>query len=417
MDRQVPKQEPEWQQYMPEEESEAYEPEADHVPTEIRTQLPLPKNPKVKLAYGLGLAICGLILLWAGGQYFFSQHRVPREVKAPLQDSEAKLSAEDELKLRKAMGDFKDLDAQIAKQQEKKRRDKLTDPAAKAAAKQRLVARSRQPSIPQPPIPQRPLPRPPLTTSLHPTVPPVSTPAPHPTPVNSPSLPSSLDPFALLAQASNAGVYGAPNRTSSKKTASRPGHTQLVSDTHIVDETTVFTADPNKAIPVTTRIPATVSTAISWVGNKTDQQFRITTTEDAKSADGTVVIPKNTLLLAQVKESNIAGYVEIQIISAQIDGREKKIPAQAILVQGTNGSPLKVDVKKEGGSNNNGLVQTLTSALPSSVGDNLLTDTAYQAGVNQIKNATRGRSSQQTYILVLKQGIKLDLFVNQPFSL
>ena len=200
-----------------------------------------------------------------------------------------------------------------------------------------------------------------------------------------------------------------------------------------------------KVIPVTTRIKATVATTTTWMGSSTEQKFHIQTDSDAPSVDGSIAIPKGTYLLAKVSQSNSSGYIDLQILSVQIDGQEKPIPAEAIIVQGKSGEPIRAKVKNQVGSGGGGLGRMFLAAGLAGIGEaanstnsakifignttsisngsNIgagvakgVADSLSQQISGQVNLTTRRPTSNQP-VLVLKSGTKLELIINQPLTL
>ncbi len=453
---------------------------------EIRTQLPLPARPMVKGGFAIALSGSALVLVWiffqlASGISWNNAKETTQEQKVPVAEApSSKMTAEEKLQWCLASG----------RCSEQEDAAKKSTTIAKSASQPNLTKEKREnisrresdrPNVPastnveHPVTISRPVrvaryvtppPPPPILAqptrsirSVQPTKsfryhPPVA-----PTPVAPRTVPPKLpqqttsDPIALLAQASNLGTY--TTARSGTHSASYPSSqysrtAQLVAEQRLVDDGVGLaegSAQPIKnrrfrqLIPVTTRIKATVATGISWVGSKTEQKFRIQTTENVKDENNNIALPKGTYLLAQVNQSNPSGYAEIQILSARINGQDKPISADAIIVQGTNGEPIQAKVKNQRG----GLGKTVLTAglagisgaastLNSSkiiVGDTTTISSGSNVGAaivggvagslsqeisGRVGQSTRYRNSDEP-VLVLKSGTKLELFVNEPLSL
>lgn len=453
---------------------------------EIRTELPLPARPMVKGGFAIALSGSALVLVaiffqLASGISWNDSKQTTQEQNVPFAQAPSSLmTAEEKLQWCLASGKCSKQEDSVKKtktinstapqpnQTKEKRTDSSTgrtpdrpdmsnEPATNVAhpvTVSRPVRVVRYVTPPhQPPtlaVATRPITsiQPPTRSFRYPVAPTPTKPRMQPLPLQ----PTASDPVALLAQASNLGIYTTVRRSSHSPSYSSSQYSrtaQLVVEQPLGNDVvgSEFSARPMKnwrlgqVVPVTTRIKATVATGISWVGSKTKQKFRVQTTENVKDENNNIALPKGTYLLAQVNQSNPSGYAEVQILSARINGQDKPISADAIIVQGTNGEPIQAKVKNQRGglgktviaaglAGISGAASTL-NATKIIVGDTTTVssgsnvEAAIVEGVtNSLSQEISGRVGQSTryqtgdeLVFVLKEGTKLQLFVNEPLSL
>lgn len=454
-----------WAEFVPAAKFSDNEPEET---PEIRTELPLPARPIVKGGFAVVLSGSALVLVWiffqlAGGIDWNKEKKSTQEQEnQPVAAKPSSgMTAEEKLQWCMAAGKCAEREEPLKKPTTNaladpkvtKRREKREELGVRPHASYRVqdvrrpVRVSRALPGPTPTM----LPSQPRPISPVPPVVAVSSRPVAPMPVERRAMPpeqsqrqQKQDPMALLAQASNLGVYSTVRGASPIPSSRRERRVQLAAEQRLVDagsaEPPTTNLQSGKVIPVTTRIKAAVATGISWAGNKTEQKFRIRTTEDVKAENGSIALPQNTYLLAQVNQSNTSGYLEVQILSAGSNGQEKLIPANAVIVQGTDGEPLQAKVKNKRSGLREMVVaaglggiseaaSTINSAkilvggttTTVSRGSNIgaavvegVTDSVSKQISGQVDQAARRTSNGP--VLVLKEGTKLELFVNQPLS-
>lgn len=245
------------------------------------------------------------------------------------------------------------------------------------------------------------------------------------------------EPMEVLRQVALAGIYSSgssgagavlTNGSILENNQPKPS-TQITSypreseDTELEDSVIEPTFS-TPSVPVTTRVKGQTVTPISWMGNGSDELFRIQINGDLKAENGTLVLPKGTLMLAKVMQSNKRGYLNIQIVSIMVDDREHSISPDTILVKGENGLPLKAKVEKDGP----GFLERVGSDILSAgvegaagaIGNRIVGGRVPQ--VQQIFTGrlrsldSQGSQITQT-VFVLEEGTNLELFINKPLSL
>jgi len=430
---------------------------------EIRTSLPLPARPFVKGGFALAFSGSVLILIWIFSQLAGGISWNQEKQASEQQDNQpvaskpsSQMTTEEKLQwciaTRECTEPSKDLSKTATKNTGATPQKKHEVLASQIQPRPQLSYNATQ-ELEKPVQIQQPV-QPLVRTYPIASITPVSQPKALPTPVQ--------DPTALLAQASNLGTYttardASPTPSPSPSSSAKLSDSnELVADRRLVNinenpalvkPQPYLNLQPGKVIPVTTRIKATVATTTTWMGSSTEQKFRIQTEEDVKSVDGSIAIPKGTFLLAQISESTSKGYVDLQILSVQIDGQEKPIPTKAIIVQGTGGDPIRAKVKNEGGGGSGigfgqaflaaglaGISKAASSANSAKIfvgGNNTTVSGGSNLGAGmakgvagslsqqisgQVSQPNRERTPNQP-VLVLKSGTKLELIINQDLAL
>ncbi|PSB43159.1 hypothetical protein C7B80_25095 [Cyanosarcina cf. burmensis CCALA 770] len=456
----------EWQKYVPLSDNSLESGENPLVADEIRTELPLPKRPAIKIAFGVMLSTTVVGVVWVFSQYFvFSQQRTARQENVSAVPSESKISPEDELAIRKAMGDFKAIDAKLEQKKSNVKQPLQTKPRTVTKQVERKPSDRLSPthtleetpsSLPlsQRSVEQAP-PLLPVDNSGHFNASPSS---------STPSITGSSEQSAqagmeALRQASVAGIYtsnseGREDRSIEESDVLVPDDASIPqqSDTSasspplnqeeqkLESDTTARPSLPlSVVIPVTTLMKAQVATPISWVGTSTEQRFRIRLSQDIKNANNTIILPKNTYFLAKVDRSDNDGYLSVQVLSVQIAGREKLIPENTLIVLGKDSKPLKARTKRHSGNFKQIVGNAILSGIEKGMGSlnttSIISNERTSTIINDRSNigaavaegfagslARRGnervsqdaRPQAQT-VLTLKEGTKLEIIVNQPF--
>ncbi|BAZ37603.1 hypothetical protein NIES4101_35260 [Calothrix sp. NIES-4101] len=92
-------------------------------------------------------------------------------------------------------------------------------------------------------------------------------------------------------------------------------------------------------------------TPIVWANNRSNNtkqsinqqqtdQFIIQVSQPLKTEDNTIVLPKNSQLIVQVKDIQKSGFIELEATRVLIDGNEYALPKGAIAIRGKSGQPL-----------------------------------------------------------------------------
>lgn len=185
------------------------------------------------------------------------------------------------------------------------------------------------------------------------------------------------------------------------------------------------TANTPKAL-VTSRAKGIVVTPVSWISSASQQKFRVKLTEPLLAADGSIILPKDTLLLAEVTNNNWE-FINAQITGVLIRDTDTPIPSNTLILQGEGGNPLQAVLQKP--SNNaadhisrsvgsgiiSGLSNTLRSSLPFGA-SRTFTNPVLNEGSSSIQRTINSSSSQRSFFS-LKENTPVVIVVNQTFSL
>jgi hypothetical protein len=424
-----------WQDYVPATDGEDFT-----SPPEIRTELPLPSRPGVKATFALLICASVLGVVWivvAVFQAIGSGKTAMAPQAAPVNASEP--SALEKLEFERAMRNrvqppLRTMDKPKTTVQPRfaaaprpaaSRRTAPTPAIAPATATVAPALIAAKPV--DIPLPSAPVHLPPQRFEpLLPLRPPIATLTPPP------DTRSALD---LIALASGSGIY-----------SSNAGSAEPVSfsesETGDPEPRTKVARSLTGTVPATTRVKAKVATAIAWVGSDTQQTFRLQLSEPLIATDGTPVLPQNTHLTAKVVRSDPLGYVDVAITSALVNGQELPITPGTLIVQGTTGEPLQAKVKSKGSgfrsvivnagltglskgldtlnsptifsSGNSSTVTNNNPNVAAGIGAGITSSLANQ-GQARLQRAGHNQTAQP--VLLLKEGMSLELFVNRPFSL
>lgn len=108
-----------------------------------------------------------------------------------------------------------------------------------------------------------------------------------------------------------------------------------------------------KIIDIGSSGKATLESAVVWTSNRSQQsgkKYLLLLKDDFKNFDGEVILPKQTRLIAQVREYSSSGLLTMEIAEILYLGKKIKIPSGSLMVEGKKGSPLKADLKQKGDS-------------------------------------------------------------------
>ena len=98
---------------------------------------------------------------------------------------------------------------------------------------------------------------------------------------------------------------------------------------------------------------ATLESAVVWstgTRSQSNKKYLLRLKEDFENIDGTVVLPQDTRLIAQVKNYDNSGLLAMEVTQILHQGRKIDVPTGALLIEGKKGSPLKADLKQKGDS-------------------------------------------------------------------
>jgi hypothetical protein len=203
----------------------------------------------------------------------------------------------------------------------------------------------------------------------------------------------------------------------------------------------------SKGLIIGTHATAKLETTIVWTGvgagsspqnsyttkgikHKQQQNpitYPIKLTQPLKNADGIIVLPKNSLLITQVKSVTPEGWINLSVVSIVANFSsgtlEKVVPEGAILVQARDGSPLKANIKALPQSKDNAETIALS-------GISRISRLPVRHGIDPIHNeSARGLNNQpritskpkqplfQFRTFTLEKDARLQVYVNQSFSL
>ena len=159
----------------------------------------------------------------------------------------------------------------------------------------------------------------------------------------------SIDPNAAWQAAANIGMYGDGIDSSEVKPDLRP---KDLEKKETKENSPTVDYNSGRSVIVGSHASGRLETAIAWTGSgnaQNQQSYLIRLTEPLKSADGTVIIPKEAMIVAHVKSATEAGLLDMSAVSIVVQEKngvvEKSIPEGAILIQGGGGSPLKAQYR------------------------------------------------------------------------
>lgn len=271
-----------------------------------------------------------------------------------------------------------------------------------------------------------------------------------PSAISTPTPVPSIDPNVAWQAAANVGMYGDGTDGSDDLP-----HRKDVKPTPEVTPNTAPTADYNsgRSVIVGSHASGRLETALAWIGNgnaQNQQSYLIKLTEPLKSADGTVIIPKEAMIVAHIKTASEAGLLDMSAVSIVVREKdavvEKSIPEGAILVQDGGGNPLKAEYKLEshfgadvrtaalaGIGKASEIYNSSDSSISISNGSGIATTNngrrnvlagvlqgSSQELVNRARQANNQRNQQNNSnarILTLDKGASVRIFANRSFSL
>lgn len=317
-------------------------------------------------------------------------------------------------------------------------------PAVKPTAKPKIVYVDRVVRVTVPAVPDskyertQQIPQP--KTQVISTKPTIVVPTPNRPTTNSPTQTMKAKPPARSIEIASSTTNNSSSINQNK--SSNKGRTKQ-SITEILSSLPVNEDSQKQILIVGSRTTAKLENAIVWTGkdsdshssfvsagdksHKTIQTYPIKLKEALKNPDGTEALPKDTLLIAQIKSVTAQGWVNlavVAIVTPTINGAiEKPVPIGTILVQKKDGSPLKADVKTTTQSanlnNTNAPISiSRTSRLPVRHGiDPIHNESARRANTNLQSNSKIMPPVLQIRSYTLEKGALVQIYVNRSFSL
>jgi hypothetical protein len=249
--------------------------------------------------------------------------------------------------------------------------------------------------------------------------------------------------------------YSQPQSQSQSSTVTQPQWEQSSPTNQSVSETSVSAYNTGNGLKIGTTAKATLQTEVALAGNHDNnvQNYVIILEEPLKSSNDTVVLPEGSELVAKVSSASSVGreaLVQMSVTQVFVNENgqmiEKSIPPDSLLIQGSGGKELRASAKK-GSSIGRFLGTTLLSGVSQAVNslNNPSTQTifggsGYQTTIRRNKpnmlnefaagttsalaNSAMSRVRQglvgnesRSSVFTLKQGTKVQVYVNQSFSL
>ncbi len=129
---------------------------------------------------------------------------------------------------------------------------------------------------------------------------------------------------------------------------SRPSKTVVTSELPAIANTR-----KTNIIDIGSSAKATLESAVVWstgTRSQSNKKYLLRLKEDFENIDGTVVLPQDTRLIAQVKNYDNSGLLAMEVTQILHQGRKIDVTAGALLIEGKKGSPIKADLKQKGDS-------------------------------------------------------------------
>lgn len=178
---------------------------------------------------------------------------------------------------------------------------------------------------------------------------------------------------------------------------------------------------------VASRVNGIVHSPVSWSsGSGKQEKFRVKLTEPLLASDGSIILPKDTLLLAEITHTNWE-FINAQITAVLIRDTDTPIPSNTLILKGESGNPLQAMLKKPSNPSDrisrsvgsgivSGLSNTVRRSLPFGA-SRTFTNPVLNEGTSSIQRAINSPNSQQGSFFSLKENTPVVVFVNLPFSL
>lgn len=246
--------------------------------------------------------------------------------------------------------------------------------------------------------------------------------------VSPPSDLTSTNPDEAWQAAASVGFYTVDESTSN----------QVFSETGSQNTATNPTYPAGSQVIVGTSALAKLQTPVTWTGKSSyEQSHLIKLGETIKSADGKIAIPKNSIIITQVKSVSPEGWLDMSAVSVIFppsnNSVQKPIPEGAIVIQSANGSPLRAEYKtmpyfkddasKSLNNHNTASISNNTSLSPNRTSRLIALRKALNK--NGRKAKTKRKNNQQNKpkntprfrVLTLDKGSKVQVYVNRSFAL
>ena len=324
-----------------------------------------------------------------------------------------------------------------------------------------------QPAPPEAADPQpQPAPTPAPTPRPRPVARTPAPPRPTPQPRRPPPAPRApatqpADPHAAWQQASLAGSYGSLTPAPAETASAAPELPRPLTPTPVATlETSKEVAAPEpapepvdaqasgpvKEFAIGQTAKARLLAALAWTevatGRAYEKVLQLELTEDLLDAEGNVGVPEGAIAIARMRETDADGFV--RMVPERIvmpDGSERAIPEGALLIQGKAGDLLQARRKTAGGAEGLDLGRVALGGVSEAAGllnssTTTTTNFSVTQGVDDPNIAAgiaagiagealdelqeRAQPQQQNRsvaVFSLKRGKKVQLYVNQQFSL
>ncbi|BAZ71029.1 hypothetical protein NIES4106_58260 (plasmid) [Fischerella sp. NIES-4106] len=207
----------------------------------------------------------------------------------------------------------------------------------------------------------------------------------------------STDPMQQWLVAANVGNLNLGNNNSDTATSVTSVQQKTVSQS-INNQTNTLTQD-GKQVLVGSRASGVIETPIAWSSNSnnTEQRYLIRLTQPLKTSDGSVIVPVDSYIVAQITNANQREFVQLSAVSTVINengrGLEKPIPKNTILILGKEGKALTGKAKK--GST---LTGDLTASILSGISNAAEVYNRSDSEINISGNTTVVNSSERRNI-------------------
>jgi hypothetical protein len=280
-------------------------------------------------------------------------------------------------------------------------------------------------------------------------------------PAQSSKIPTRVrDPVQAWLAAASIGNYGSVSTTNGTASPTNSNDTQALggvgdAPANATPTTATFgtsTGTPSVEISVGTQAKAILQTPIGWTGSveNATQNVLVQLNNSLKASDGTIALPSGTSLVTRVTKADSSGLVQMEATAAIVNeqGRsvQRSLPEHAILILGSNGTPLRASKERSSNlgsdlgiallsgaskvagllnqpqsqiiTNSGGIQSTTTNGKPNLAAG--IVEGIGQALLNQqLRRAQQESqtSNNQPTLFVLKQGSPVQVFVNQSVSL
>ncbi|MGK7947267.1 MAG: hypothetical protein AB4368_00290 [Xenococcaceae cyanobacterium] len=368
--------------------------------------------PKIILVFGtvlIAVSLAGTILNSGNFKQTAQTENENQEPEPSITSNDATESDDRELEKGELL-------TEIALAEQKKQLEALDEPKAR--------------STPSPsPPPSNPKPKP---ASAPPKViyrnVPVSAPIPAPLDVpKSEPIEPQIDPQEAWIAATKIGNYGTVTSISTQ-----PQNNLALAQSNFLEGNSNNSSSPprdrlaqktnvsTQQILIGSKAKAVLTNSIVWDNSSTDQRtlvFRLE--EPLKNRDGSIVIPKDTQIIASIKEVSSGGVVDLEIHSAlllnQGSWQELPLPSNSLYVQGEKGKPLLA----KSFSHNNSLDWggLATEAVGTAAVEADLPGGRNLPRVIDRLSPSRSRSSPTSAYWLLKENTEVEILVERSFSL